>query len=76
MPRLRGLWRGRHLPLLRRASLPACQKLRQRVTRRRHRGLLLALLLLRLLELGKLKLRCLILVRLLLRLLLVLLEVR
>jgi hypothetical protein len=41
--------------LLRRASLPACQKLRQRVTRSGHRCLLLALLLLRLLELPALK---------------------
>jgi hypothetical protein len=60
--------------LLRRACLAAGQQLRQRVTRRRHCRLLLALLGLRLLELGKLDLRCLILVRLLLRRLLVLEE--
>jgi hypothetical protein len=60
--------------LLRRACLTTGQQLRQRVTRSGHCGLLLALLGLRLLELGKLDLRLLILVRLLLRRLLVLEE--
>jgi hypothetical protein len=62
------------LPLLRRARLTTGQQLGQRVTRSSKRGLLLALLGLRLLKLGKLDFRRLILVGLLLRRLLVLEE--
>ena len=48
----RGLRRGRHLPLTGlRSNLPARQKLRQRIPRRLHRGLLALAVLLLLLEL-------------------------